>query len=436
MVEITEIPDESNGGDPNKKPENLEKKPQDEEAHHPEEPEEDDKEANQNEKPKVEEDEQVKNQNEKPQEHNLGISLTDLPDDIIESILAKTRRSNYPTLQVVSRILDVFISSPRLYETRLTRGLDESVLYALIGFPPHDPPSWYILHRVNKISRLCRIGCSLPPIPFGSAVVTIGPEIYVIGGSYGQYIHTSGVIVIDCRSHKHRWLQNMRRVRYCAAAGVIDGKIYVIGGCEKRYQDWDWIEVFDLETQVWDTVRGPYPYASWNWKKGYVPGSSEFVTHVVMNEKIYVKDPAGCFVYEPRERKWFWENQAGSLWLRPCCVVDDLLYSIDCLRTLGHLLVVYDPKEKIWGPVSGLDDGLPNLFYNVSSVANRGGKLVILGASQYIDSWSWPRAEIWCVEISLKRREYGEVWGKVESLKRVLTPNLFPAIELCRFVTI
>ncbi|XP_024009084.1 putative F-box/kelch-repeat protein At2g29810 [Eutrema salsugineum] len=367
--------------------------------------------------------------NKKPQEeevqHNLPTSFAEIPNDIIETCIAtRVRRCHYPELSRTSRFFHGLMKETRLYEKRSSLGLAESVLYALIRSPPHDPPSWYILHGNNNSRRLCRINLDRA-MPLGCAVVTIGPEIYVIGGSVGQNMRTSGVFLIDCRFHRSCSLPSMRMDRYGAAAGVIDGKIYVIGGCEDRPLPYDCVEVFDVKTQVWEMCGLN------------LASETKFVAYVVMEEKIYVLDAQKCFAFEPRERKW--QHWLKRPWYRPCCVVDDLLYTIR-VRGLDGLPILYDPKKKSWRP-AGAVDGLPCLVYNESEMANLGGKLVILGTSEQ-DLWieaekeAVKEAHLWCVEIALERREDGEVWGNVESATLVLTSDISPSIELCRTVTI
>ncbi|XP_010418785.1 PREDICTED: putative F-box/kelch-repeat protein At2g29780 [Camelina sativa] len=230
MASISEtFEDSSNGGDSNKKPEELHKNPQEEE--------------NQNEKPQEEE-----------QVENLVPVTRYIPEDIAESILLLVERCNYPKVSLFSSSFHDVISSSRLYQRRSQLGLTEPVLYASIRFPPYIIPSWFILNRNvprNISLRLTEVR-SLPPMNLGSAVVTIGYHMYVIGGDNGRYRSTSEVCRIDCRFHTCRSLPRMQRTRYCAAAGVIDGKIYVIGGCEQR--DDNWIEVFDVETKTWSNV--------------------------------------------------------------------------------------------------------------------------------------------------------------------------------------
>ncbi|EOA37415.1 hypothetical protein CARUB_v10011352mg [Capsella rubella] len=376
---------------------------------------------NQNKKPKKEEEE----------EEEKGSICFPIPNDVTEACVALVRRCNYPNLSSVSSYFFNMIASSSLYETRSRLGLSETFIYASIRLPGVYLPSWHILHRDKASSlRLTRLG-SLPPVPYGSSVVTIGLEMYVIGGVLDRK-RLPLMNVIDCRTHKCRSLPRMKRGRYRAAAGVIDGKIYVIGGCTMRGpSESEWIEVFDLEKQIWESLPGPYPKST---------SSCEFGASVVMEDKVYIVDNKRSLVYEPK-RGGEWDESVGetpirNLWKVSCpvqCVVDDMLYTIDLHSTLGHPIVVYDPKGKTWRPVKGESLGrLPSyLVSNRSEMANFGGKLVILGSNNCIGENG-----MWCAIIALDRREGGEIWGKVESLDCVLGGFNFLIVRLCQTLTI
>ncbi|CAE6020455.1 unnamed protein product [Arabidopsis arenosa] len=165
MAIISETSDDgSNGGVPNKKSEELHKNPKEEE------------EENQNEKPK-EEDQEDDHQEEEAE--NLPPIPRRIPQALIRSTVALIRRCHYPSLSLFSKAFRRVISSPELHHRRLSLHLTEPVLYALIGFPSHGFPSWFILnHNIprNIPLRLSEIG-SLPRMNPGSAVVTIGYKI-------------------------------------------------------------------------------------------------------------------------------------------------------------------------------------------------------------------------------------------------------------------
>ncbi|CAH8390549.1 unnamed protein product [Eruca vesicaria subsp. sativa] len=372
--------------------------------------------------------------NKKPQENEeeeeVKKSFSETPYDVTEHILAITRRRHYPNLSLASKTFNSILLSPELYKRRSNLGVTEPILYASIGFPPSEPPSWYILHQDHVSLRLRKI----PSLPSRllSAVVTLGPEMYVLGGSVGGN-PTSDVNLIDCRFHTTRSLPNMKRTRSHAVAGAIDGKVYVIGGCVKKSDDW--VEAFDVKTQTWRDMPGALPSAHWEGK---------FVTSAVMDGKMFVLDPSSaCLVFDPRVGVLVCWNDGGELmklWQASSCVVDDKLYTIDLGRSLMWPIVVYDPKaeEKRWRPVRGVElrrDLLPFSSYYDSKMANLGGKLLIL-----VGSAAWPvfhcgDEQVLCVVIGLERHG-DEIYGHVESTKLVLESEKWPSIELSRTVTL
>uniref|UniRef100_A0A0D3C113 Uncharacterized protein n=1 Tax=Brassica oleracea var. oleracea TaxID=109376 RepID=A0A0D3C113_BRAOL len=183
--------------------------------------------------------------NKKPQEEEEEVktSFAHIPYDLTKHCLAITPRRHYPNLSLASKSFRRILRSPELYQRRSTLGVTKPVLYASIGFPSSETPSWHTLHRDHVSFRLRKIA-SLPSRLL-SAVATVGTEMYVLGGSVGGN-PTSDVNLIDCRFHTSRSLPSMKRTRSRAVAGAIDGKVYVIGGCRKKSDDW--VEAFDVKT--------------------------------------------------------------------------------------------------------------------------------------------------------------------------------------------
>ncbi|ESQ54970.1 hypothetical protein EUTSA_v10027267mg [Eutrema salsugineum] len=358
-----------------------------------------------------------------------------IPDEVTEIIFAWVRRRGHPVLSLVSKAFGGLINTPRFYDLRLRLGATEPVLYACVGPTPwFRGPKWCILIKkpyrnlTDTVSLRLHEIPSLPPMPWGSAVVTVGHEMYVIGGCVGL-TRTNVVYVIDCRFHTCRILFGMRVARYRAAAGVFDRKIYVVGGCEMRAMDW--VEIYDLKGKFWIGSR---------WTNGIpLNVSCKFVTYAVMENKIYILGDRMCYIYTPG-------GQGGSLeyvmpgefmsflWQESSCVIDGLLYSINLPQ--GGIdaspIIVYDPKQKTWRPLTGLQGFPANIHLRSSKMANFGGKLVILGTDEYWYNWNKGKREIWCVEITLERSHGGEVSGKVESVAVVRTvPESLASIDVC-----
>ncbi|KAG2312728.1 hypothetical protein Bca52824_024285 [Brassica carinata] len=72
-----------------------------------------------------------------------------------------------------------------------------------------------------------------------------------------------------------------------------------------------------------------------------------------MGGEMYMKDFRKSFVYEPKESKWEKDEVLDSREWEKVCVVDDVLYYHDCLE---NKLRWYDPKQRCWGVVKGVEE--------------------------------------------------------------------------------
>lgn len=205
----------------------------------------------------------------------------------------------------------------------------------------------------------------------------------------------------------------MRVARGCAATGVIDGKVNVIGGCKARSVDW--IEMFDLKTKTWESDSGPCNEEV----------NEMTIKSFVMDEKIYVMDRSNSFVYDPKEKRWEIETVLNNGWRVGSCVVDNMLYTLG----VTNKIKVYDPNLKIWRVLKGVED--LDEFPSWSRLVNYGGKLAVL-----IDVGDKCMTDIICTEIELEMREGEEIWGKILSSNRVLSLENSSKIVQCLTVTI
>ena len=133
-------------------------------------------------------------------------------------------------------------------------------------------------------------------------MVVLDCSIYVIGGLIKGEQRTSDVWRLDCRTHVWHPVPSMGAARAYGAAGVVDGKIYVFGGCDVHG---NYGEVFDRETQTWNPLP-PMPK-----RKKHIHSS------MVRDQKVYALDEKErTFYYSPREGKW-----GTRLWLITCSFV-------------------------------------------------------------------------------------------------------------------
>ncbi|CAN6888315.1 unnamed protein product [Brassica oleracea] len=322
--------------------------------------------------------------------------LWSLPDEVVVNCLAQGQISRFDlaALAIASKSHRSLVSSPELLELRRRMGCTETCLYVCmrISPDPSSPPGWFILsphHRLNPIpipSNPCQA-------PESSSYVAVDGGIYVLGGLIDGH-RTQDVWFLDCFSHTWNRAPSMKMPRASASANLVDGRIYVSGGCvEEKANPINWSEVFDLKTQTWG-----------HW---YLPKLRfSFCQSVVIEEekKVYAVDEGRRSFYLLPSECLFWRFSKTSDDFIPgtrndWCAIGKLLF---CRGTCGRILWC-EPSELLWKPVMGLEE-----HYDICRLStNSAGNIVIFWNSHLRQTW------LWSAEISL-RREQGEIWGKME----------------------
>ena len=112
-------------------------------------------------------------------------------------------------------------------------------------------------------------------------------------------------------------------------------------------------------------------------------------------------------------------------------MVDGVLYCYDYLGKIKG----FDVKSGVWKEVKGLDKkGLPR-FLCGATMADVGGKLVVVWEC---DGGSGKEMEIWCaeIEVSKKSGDDGELWGEVGWFNKVLSVPKASSIVQCSSVAL
>ncbi|KAG6767247.1 hypothetical protein POTOM_028441 [Populus tomentosa] len=213
----------------------------------------------------------------------------------------------------------------------------------------------------------------------------------------------------------------MRISREFAAAGVVDGRIYVIGGCvvDTWAKSRNWAEVFDPKTERWDSVdSGKDDLLREKWMHG----------SAVVNKRIYVMADRNGVVYEPKTKKWeSVESELDLGWRGRACVVNGILYCYDYVGNIRG----FDVRNGAWKELRGVEKELPR-FLCGATMANVGGKLVVV----------WERKgnvkemEVWCAEIEVEENGEGELRGRVEWCDVVHKVPIGSSIVHCLAVSI
>lgn len=164
----------------------------------------------------------------------------------------------------------------------------------------------------------------------------------------------------------------MRVGREFAASGVIDGKIYVLGGCvvDTWARSMNWVEVFDPGSRSWAAVPSP----------------------VELREK----------------------------WMHASAVVDGRIYAMAdrdgvlyCYDYLGKIRG-FDIGENVWKELKGVEKGLPK-FLCGATMANVGDRLFVVWERKGNGNGNGSRKEmeVLCAEIVVTKDDSGELWGSI-----------------------
>ncbi|CAA7037818.1 unnamed protein product [Microthlaspi erraticum] len=333
-------------------------------------------------------------------EENQPSPLPSLPQEIITECVARAPRSYYSILSLVSNHFRSLVTSPELYARRRSLpSRDDHCLYVAISENQTSSINWYTLSRKpNNKFWLVRIP-SLPPMALHGSYVVVGRSILVMGGFFRWGLISPGVFRIDCWSHTVQPLFPMPKAVAGSVCELVDGKIYVIGGSDSGSSEMKsssgLIMAFDLEAQTWEVWQRP----DWEVRQ-------RWFSSVNMSGKIHMRGNKNSYVFEPKEGTWEEDRVLDSKEWSNACVIDNVLYYYDarvnCIRT-------YDPKERVWGVVKGVELGMFE-DGSWSYAVNYGGNLLVFLHKEVALTET---TEIWCAEVVVERREEGEIWGRV-----------------------
>ncbi|KAG7546692.1 Kelch repeat type 1 [Arabidopsis suecica] len=315
-----------------------------------------------------------------------------LPDEIALICLAHVSRFDHAALSLVSKIHRAMVASSRLFNLRQEMGCTDVSMYVCMKVFPNPTPRWFIL-TPNR--RLNPIPSNPYQVPDSSSFVVVDGGIFVIGGLING-IPTSDVSFLDCYCHTWHRIKSMNRPRASASACFVDGKIYVFGGSENCAHEDTWAELFDPETQTWAPLlclRKDWDFETPEYKNIYQ-------SVVIEGQKIFGLDEKGQGFY------FLSSDQIGNR--NDWCIIDKLFY---CHGTRGKILWC-QPDDLDWKEVKGLE----KLQHSLSSSRNSFNinKLCSNSAGNIVIFWIGQSLDLCSAEISVERRNGGEIWGKIE----------------------
>ena len=383
-------------------------------------------------------------------------SFSSVPDEIGANCLARVSKSEYSSLSTVSKSFQSLLSSPEIYAARSEIGAAEPRLCLRCkslrkGKRFHR---WYNLRflrncddderiikgsalvsegeiQINRELRLVPVKLSSSSAPRRSkeAFLAVGSEIYQFGGiTNNKGKRCRSVRVFDCRSNTQRRAPSMSMKREGAKACLLDGSIYVMGGCRKREC---WGEVFDLKSQTWSMELLPSPTGD----DDVFDCKFELL---VLGSRIHLITELNKYAYDPKQGRWLLLDmglkdlkyilELGKVW----CVLDNLVF-----LEFRDSLWWYDLSSGKWLEVEGLTDLLyikVECLYRMIQLVNYGGKLVIVGLVlpdfEYKEPSSIiPEERIWFAVIRLEKRLTPSglsISGEIEQLNYLVHGSCHP----------
>ncbi|KAL0889555.1 hypothetical protein Bca101_013538 [Brassica carinata] len=344
---------------------------------------------------------------------NKKITLSSLPDEMVINCLARISKSYYPKLCLVSKRFNSLIFSSELFHARTHFRTLEHILEVCLQLPGPRPPSWFSLwikpdqiltndmeeDNTSKSTTRNTLLLGIPPslyTPYLPAINfgMVGSRQYAVR-QYNIPLTSSPIWIRDEGTHTWREAPSMKVVRENPMVGILDGKIYVMGGC-KADESTNWAEVFHTNTQTWESLPDP----------GDELRSSLIKSMKVTMGKVYVRSSANneYYNYDPEEGKWCFGEKV--LQIERTCVIDDVWY----LCGEQHCSW-YDTKRQEWRVVKGLEVLNSHCCAGALAVANYYEKLLIL----WDKSGQNENKNIWCSVIALERGSGDDdVWGHVE----------------------
>ncbi|CAH8384332.1 unnamed protein product [Eruca vesicaria subsp. sativa] len=362
-------------------------------------------------------------------------SLSSLPDDIVLSCLARVPRSHHLNISWVSRNLRALVRSPQLNLLRSTTLPKNSLHVCLEDLEDDDYSSfqWYTLKETSpKEYGLVTNSTPFPSHPnYDSSIVAVGPKIFCIGGPRGE--PSTDLWILDTRSGTIIQGPSMTvpRDEDKAAVGVIDGKIYVIGGLPFffttdgifREEEEILVEVFDPKSETWEL------------------GGHENVRKIArccasVEGKVFIVEDKRTSVYNPREGEG--ERMVHMVSERlseggskdklkdrvyDVCVVDDVLFAL--FHNTG--LMWFDTKHSVWKKLVGRDGKELPFILRVEAIAEYEGRLVVF----YSDILA---RTVQCMFVSLDRAR-GKICGTIDWSGILATPPVSFRFRQCLTVS-
>ncbi|KAG7637013.1 F-box domain [Arabidopsis thaliana x Arabidopsis arenosa] len=339
-----------------------------------------------------------------------SLLFSSLPYDVVLNCLARVSRRYYPNLSCVSKSFQSLVRSPELAHMRSLIGKDDPVVY--VCFSDTKPflgrrLDWFTLNPNEKKTSVLNSFQVFSYYMLYCPSVSIGSKIYFVGGC--MYKCLPGLLIFDSWSGELCVGPSMKEARMLPGVAVVNGKLYVMGGCR---EDQIQVEVFDPNSQTWEV--GPLSSdGEVRYGKGLMRYGAIVTEAVALEGKVYCmsyKD-GSHIIYDTKDGKCETFLMAdGKAWRRGgVCVVNSVIY----VYYINLGVMWYDPKDKVWREVKGLNK-LDYKSIDMVGMVDCNGKLGFLWGNNTREIISGrTEKRIWCEMIVLERSGV-EIHGTVE----------------------
>ncbi|KAJ4965974.1 hypothetical protein NE237_017823 [Protea cynaroides] len=334
-----------------------------------------------------------------------SLLLPNLPDDIALQCIARVPPFYHNELSLVSKSWLSMLRSTVFLSTCDRLNCSRHFLYFNVEIYGSSF-KWFALDHNPKNPRNLYPVPPIPSQPIGSTFAVLGPKIYALGGLVNNTL-SSAVWIFDSRFNRWESGPKMHIGRKLAIAGVLNGKIYVMGGCG---QSTNWAEVFDPVLGFWAPIPSPVEVTR-----------RLFCASAVMEEKFYaLAYYQGGVVFDPCDSSWRNAPTELSLRWRGRVVVDGILYCYDGFGKIKG----FDLKEGKWKELKGVQRDSPAFIVDVV-MANVGGRLFVL----WVENRN--QTEISCSEVEVSKDSNGGLWGSIVWSEVILAVPVSSYIAAC-----
>ena len=245
---------------------------------------------------------------------------------------------------------------------------------------PHDTDSVDTIEIYDAQADSWAAGSPMPRARFDAAAEILGGKIYVLGGEWDgpgdEFCERSNTVMVY---EAGAWAEGipMRAERSALAAAVVGGKIYAMGGCS----DAGSVEAFDPHTGMWAELAP-------------MPTSRILFAAAVLDGKIYVAggDADGAStkvdVYDPQTNTW--AGAPPMSWARMCfgmAAHGGKIYvagGVGGEPGLSKAVEAFDPKTNSWAAVAPMSTSRSQF----SLIAARGKLYAVGGVDESHDPMS------------------------------------------------